>query len=246
MKINLQSNSGLISLINNYAQVLPIDANFIIPPDRSKYIHGVQAIPFDFYQKMWLDPLIQTFPYLSIHESVYDEIVEDKAKRYIDRKIAEQAVLVLSDNDLEQKEEILRRSFEIDISKHTNYEPQIDNKDDRGEVKSLAHIAVKGFLYFCSDDSNAIRLIERASELQTHLDQLHAVKAYDMIYFMLRMKMAEPGHLRTLYKYHYFLSKNDKRVNPSWGDFVNSMDSEYKGLIDQSTGKPTPLIGSEN
>lgn len=48
-----------------------------------------------------------------------------------------------------------REPFEDTMYPLTQYDPLLDNKDDRGEVKTLAYIAVKGLPYFAAHDSNA-------------------------------------------------------------------------------------------
>ena len=72
-------------------------------------------------------------------------------------------------------EKVLRDSIEAKIYPHTNYEPNIDNKDDRGEVKSLSFIAAKGLLYFAAHDNNVVQLIEKAEEWSIRLDNVQAI-----------------------------------------------------------------------
>ena len=54
-------------------------------------------------------------------------------------------ILVHKDSTLTAVEKVLCDTIESKIYPYTHYEPIIDNKDDRGEVKSLAFIAVKGY-----------------------------------------------------------------------------------------------------
>jgi len=168
MKINLaSSNPALKSIFNEPYQIITLDANLLIPPDRSKY--RVRAFPFNKYQQIWLDPIFETFPRLAIHEAVYEEIVSPSVKSYIDININKKPprLIIHRDSSLTTEEQILRNSIEEKIYPHTKYDPILDNKNDRGEVKSLSYIAVKGLLYFAAHDSNAIQLIEKA-ELIPH------------------------------------------------------------------------------
>ena len=60
MKVNASNkNKALIELIENPNATIFLDANFFIPPDRSKYIRNVRPLPFDQYSVIWLDPLFQ-------------------------------------------------------------------------------------------------------------------------------------------------------------------------------------------
>jgi hypothetical protein len=81
------------------------------------------------------------------------------------------------------EEQILRNSIEGKIYPLTKYDPMLDNKDDRGEVKSLSYIAVKGLPYFAAHDSNAIQLIEKAETWRTGLDNVQAIKMYELIFY---------------------------------------------------------------
>lgn len=242
MKVDLsQPNDALLSLIDNYAQILPIDANLLIPSDRSKVLGNQAVLDLVTYSKFWLNPLFKTFPYLAIHQAVYEEvIVKQELSRFIDEKISHQALIVLKDDELSDEEEAIRQSVEYKIAAFTKYEPEIDNKDDRGEVKSLAYIYVKDLIYFCSNDSNALRLVEHADKLETNLDSLITIRLYDIIYYLYKMHMAEFSHMRFMYKFHYLATSNEKNINPSWNDFKIGMDALYNSAVQTSTGKPTP------
>lgn len=237
-----RKNEALISLIDDFSQILPIDTNFLIPPDRSKTIKNVQPIPFKLFEKIWIKPLLQTFPYLSIHEAVYQEIHSSNILSYIDELIygTPPGIMMLRDPDLDIKEAAMRNTIEKKIAIHTNYDPIQDNKADRGEVKSLSHIAAKSLLYFCSHDSNALRLIDQADKLETNLDNVNALRTYEVLYYLIKMQMGNKEGFRTLYRYLYFLSPSDKKANPSWGDFINSMDELYDDDVQKSKNKPIP------
>lgn len=243
MKVELENqNKALLSLIDDYYQILPLDANLLIPSDRSK-VNATANLEFDFHRKIWLDPLFKTFPYLAIHQAVYDEVsVKPNLSGYIDQKIEQQVLILLKDEDLTVKEESIRKSVEKKIAAPTNYEPEIDNRDDRGEVKSLAHIYVKDLIYFCSNDSNALRLVDYAEKLETNLESMITIKLYEVMYYLYKMRMADPKEMRFLYKFHYYLTKFEKRANPNWGDFKSGMDMLYDNAVKVSTGKPTPLF----
>lgn len=243
MKVNLSHpNEALLSLIHNFTQVIPLDANILIPSDRTK-IASSAALTFDLYKKHWLDPLFKTFPYLAIHESVYEEVaVKPDLSVFVDQKIKQQLLILLKDSDLTPEEELVRKSVEQKIAAPTKYDPEIDNKDDRGEVKSLAYIYVKNLVYFCSHDSNALRLVDYADQLETNLESLQTLKLYDMIYYLYKMRMAPLQSMRFLYKFHYYLAPNEKTMNPGWNEFKTGMDQLYDMAIKQSKGKPEPLI----
>jgi len=135
------------------------------------------------------------------------------------------------DSTLTAVEKVLRDSIEAKIYPHTNYEPMIDNKDDRGEVKSLSYIAMKGLLYFAAHDNNAIQLIEKAEEWSTGLDNVQAIQMYELIYYLYAKGLGNNKSLRILYKYQYHLTDREKNTNPEWGAFTSQMNELYQDYI---------------
>ena len=184
MKISLIQNPALINIISDPLQIITLDANFLIPPSRKQLIN--RDINFEYFSKIWLDPIFKAFPNLAIHEAVYDELVEASSKKYITSKINDKppTIIIHKDSSLNETEKMLRDTIEEKIAIHTKYEPALDNKDDRGEVKALSFIAVKGLLYFAANDYNAIQLIEKSEVWSTGLDNVQAIKMYELIFYL--------------------------------------------------------------
>ncbi len=232
MKINLtHPNPAFISIIEAPKQIITLDANFLIAPDRSSITRI--GIRFEQFREIWLDPIFNVFPNLAIHEAVYDELIGISCQDYIDEKRDKKPpeIIIHKDGSLTGVEKILRDSIESRIASHTKYEPLLDNKDDRGEVKSLSYIAVKGLLYFAANDNNAIQLIEKSEEWSTGLDNVQAIKMYELIYYLHRNDLADKTAMKMLYKYQYYLTNCEKSTNPSWGDFTSSMDRLYESYF---------------
>lgn len=161
MKINLENpNPALISIIENPEQIITLDANFLIAPDRRPITK--RGIRFEQFTEIWLDPIFSAFPKLAIHEAVYDELVGISPQNYVEAKKDNDPpeIIIHMDSSLNEVEKVLRDAIETRISSHTKYEPLLDNKDDRGEVKSLSYIAVKGLLYFAANDRLDTRWIK--------------------------------------------------------------------------------------
>lgn len=178
MKVKLvEANPSLISILKNPNQIITLDANFLIPPNRTKITKRGFFLQF---KRVWLEPILTAFPLIAIHESVYDELVVANLREYVQALKDENPprIIIHSDTTLNEVERILRDSIEEKIYPHTNYDPKLNNKDDRGEVKSLSYIAVKGLLYFAAHDNNALQLIEKAEEWSTGLDNVKAIQMY--------------------------------------------------------------------
>ncbi len=114
-------------------------------------------------------------------------------------------------------ESLLRNTIEQRIYPYTKYDPEIDNKGDRGEVKSLSYIAVKELPYFAAYDNNALQLVEKAEKWFTGLDNVKAIHMFELIYYLCVKKIREiEKNLKMLYKYQYYLTELEKRTNPEW------------------------------
>jgi hypothetical protein len=227
----LTKNPALESLFIDPEQVITLDANFLIPPDRS--IHLIPGISFPQFQAIWLDPIFESFSHLAIHEAVRDELVSQDIKTFIQNKVNAKpsGIIIHEDSELTAVEHMLRDSIEARIYPHTRYDPQIDNRDDRGEVKPLAFIAVKALLYFAAHDYNAIQLVEKAESWSTGLDTVQAIKMSEIIFYLCVRTPSLRKSLRMLYKYQYHLTKSEKTTNPEWGSFIKSMESLYQPYL---------------
>ena len=202
MRVNLEkANLSLVSIFENPNQIITIDTNFLIPSDRRRYAR--KSFNFALFKKVWLEPIFNEFPKLAIHESVYDELVGMELRNYVENLRQENPpkIIIHFDSELTEIERLLRDTVESRIYPYTNYDPQIDNKDDRGEVKSLSYIAVKGLLYFAAHDNNALQLIEKAEEWSTGLDNVKAIHMFELIYYLYLKNKEDKKSLRMLYKY---------------------------------------------
>ncbi len=178
---------------------------------------------------LWLEPIFEAFSNLAIHEAVYNEFVLSSVRSYIDTKVRglPPRLIIHRDSLLTEEERMLRNSIEGKIYPLTKYEPLLDNKDDRGEVKSLAYIAVKGLIYFATHDSNTIQLIEKADKWMTGLDNVQVIKMYELIFYLYKTNKSDNKALRMLYKYQYYLTSHEKQRNPEWSQFINIMEALY-------------------
>lgn len=233
MKVDTKEvNPAFQSIIQNPGQKVFLDANFFIPPDRSE-VAKVRAYSFIDFKECWLIPLLSEFTGLAIHESVYDELVADSVKEYADEQTSciPSKLRIHYDSELSGLEEALRNTYINKIAVHSLYDPTRDNAKDRGEVRSLSFMAVKQFLYFAANDALPVRLIKDAAKLLTGLDDMQIVQMYELIYYLYKTGRYDNKALRILYKYQYYLTAGDKRINPEWGCFVEQMDLLYNGIL---------------
>lgn len=233
MKVDTKEvNPAFQSIIQNPGQKVFLDANFFIPPDRSD-VAKVRAYSFTDFKECWLIPLLSEFAGLAIHESVYDELVADSVKEYADEQTSciPSKLRIHYDSELSGLEEALRNTYINKIAVHSLYNPTRDNAKDRGEVRSLSFMAVKQFLYFAANDALPVRLIKDAAKLLTGLDDMQIVQMYELIYYLYKTGRYDNKALRILYKYQYYLTAGDKRINPEWGCFVEQMDLLYNGIL---------------
>lgn len=233
MKVNTKEiNPAFQSIIHNPGQKVFLDANFFIPPDRSGAAK-VRAYSFADFEKYWLIPLFTEFSGISIHESVYDELVADPVKNYADEQIRckPPRLKIHYDSELNRFETALRNTYMNKIAVHSLYNPTKDNAKDRGEVRSLSFMAVKQFLFFAANDALPVRLIKDAAKLETGLDDMQIVQMYELIYYLYKTDRYDKKALKILYKYQYHLTPGDKKWNPEWGCFIEQMDLLYHKIL---------------
>lgn len=227
-----EMNPALLNIIQDPSQKVFLDANFFIPPDRSSAAK-VKAYSFDDFKKCWLIPLLNEFDGLAIHESVYDELVSDHVRHYTDEQTSSDPpkLKIHYDSELNNVEAVMRNTYMNRIAVHSLYNPTRDNAKDRGEVRTLSFMAVKQFLLFAANDSLPVRLIKNAVELGTGLDDMQIVQMYELIYYLYKTNRYDKKALRILYKYQYYLTAGDKRVNPEWETFIEQMNILYDGKL---------------
>jgi len=228
MRVDVEKkNPALESLFADPEQTIFLDANFFIPPDRSRM--GTKPIPFLKFCEIWLDPIFDAFPNLAIHESVYHELVADAVKKYADERQSESPsrLRVYKDAELNEAEQALMQAYIAKLAEYSQYIPERDNAKDRGEVRSLSFMAVKRFLYFAANDTLPMNLIRKADELHTGLDEMELLEMYDVIYYLYCVGKYPTEGLRLLYKYEYYLTKQEKKMNLAWGEFIEKMNALY-------------------
>jgi len=203
MRVNIDTkNAALCALFEHPEQTIFLDANFFIPPDRSCV--GARAIAFEKYKKIWLEPIFDAFPNLAVHESVHNELVLDSVRIYANAKESEipSKLKIYYDHTLSSTEQSLLQTYIWKIAPFSKYIPEKDNAKDRGEIKSLSYMAVKGFLYFAANDNLPKLLIRSANELHTGLDDMGLFEMYDVIYYLYQTEKYDNKSLKLLYKYH--------------------------------------------
>ena len=233
MKVDTNEvNPAFQSIIQNPSQKVFLDANFFIPPDRSD-VAKVKAYSFNDFKECWLIPLLNEFAGVAIHESVYDELVAESVKNFADEQKDENPpkLTIHYDSELTNAEEALRNTYINIIAVHSLYNPTRDNSKDRGEVRSLSFMAVKQYLFFAANDALPVRLIKDAAKLGTGLDDMQVVQMYELIYYLYKADRYDKKALRILYKYQYYLTSGDKKVNPEWGSFIEKMDLLYNEMF---------------
>lgn len=230
MRVNLsRKNIGFEKILNNDFDEFLIDANIFMPPDRSRENRAIKPVSFEYYKENWLNPFIEAFKPVGIHEAVYGEFQMNSVKGFVDEQLKsnDPGVWICEDSKLTEEENIIRSTIEEAIAKNTNYKPALNNSDDKGEVKSLAYIATKNILYFCSHDANAIRLIEDAERLDTCLEGVSAIQPYEIMYYFIKNNIGNIKAIKNFYKYMYRLTDKEKEYNPEWSKFVEKMDVLY-------------------
>ena len=122
MKVDLSvPNPGFQALRENNEHLIVVDANFFLPPNRSRIAAHAQY-SFELYRDVWIAPMHRCFPNLAIHETVLSELVDHKPSQFANARIhatSEPRLLLLRDNDLTEMEDAVRNTKEQIIAKYT-------------------------------------------------------------------------------------------------------------------------------
>ena len=221
-----RKNFALLKLIADPSATVFLDANILIPPDRSRI--GVKPFDFEEYRQYWLEPLFEIFSGLAVHESVRAEFVDLRVNAFAKEKESEHKLTEHFTSSLTPEEFECFNSRVGMLAQFSEYSPERDNKKDRGEILSLSYMATKKYLYFAANDDLPRRLIEDAEKLNTGLDDMEFLHSFDVIYYLAHTGKYDKKGLRILYKYLYYLTPSEKRTNPSWDDFIHQMDELYQ------------------
>ena len=138
MRVDVEKkNPALESLFTDPEQTIFLDANFFIPPDRSRM--GTKPIPFLKFCEIWLDPIFDAFPNLAIHESVYHELVADAVKKYADERQSESPshLRVYKDAELNEAEQALMQACSCRKQDRTGLHV-LQTEDSRRALQELA------------------------------------------------------------------------------------------------------------
>lgn len=101
MKVDAKtSNPNFCALLGNSALPLLLDANILIPPDRSSLSSRFRPVSYAGYLAHWLEPLALHFPGLCVHEAVRDEICKKEEKDALDGLILKHSIPLVSDSSL--------------------------------------------------------------------------------------------------------------------------------------------------
>ena len=161
-----KSNCVLQELLKGNKQDIFIDANIIIPPDRKK-LGAQHAFDFHSYKSMWLIPIRDHIKTLYIHESAMDEIVEDNLRDFI--VSCDSNFIEKSNSELSPYELYVMGTYIDKLSVFSEYNPEIDNSKDRGEILTLSYMATKGYSILSSCDGLVMNLIEKLDSSKTNL-----------------------------------------------------------------------------
>lgn len=150
MDVNTSAvNPGFLKMLKDPEETLVVDANFYIPPDRTN-LGARSSYSFEEFQNIWIEPMHRLFPNIAAHEAVIQELVTSASARLTEAFVSASEppkLMVLSESSLSPWEQAICRQKEVLIARYTQYVPGLDNKDDRGEVKTLAYMGTVGLLF---------------------------------------------------------------------------------------------------
>jgi hypothetical protein len=132
---------------------------------------------------------------------------------------------VFNDESLSYNEQILRNTIESEIGNCISYSALYNEKQDRGEIKTLSFMAVKEYKYLVSNDNDCVIIV------RNKLPNCSIIFTYELIYLLSEIYPKKAEDLRKLYRFLYYSISKDKQHNPSRSDFKTKMSILYKSSL---------------
>lgn len=153
---------------------------------------------FENMKKMFIQPLLECFTDIYIHEEVYREL-DDESRRFVDTYLGRNVTLV-GEGDLYGKDPKYTTIFN-NIANHELVNYVRGQSKDCGEVYSLAYAAYHNMNYFCSKEimvDNVAHELEDLKDIDIITFDIILLSAY--VYYAEKNDNSNSKGLKSMYK----------------------------------------------
>ena len=153
---------------------------------------------FENMKKMFIEPLLESFKDIYIHEEVYREL-DEESRSFVDMYVGRNVTLV-NEGDLYGRDPKYTTIFN-NIAKHELINYVRGQSKDRGEVYSLAYAAYYNMNYFCSKEimvDNVAYDLEDLKDVDIITFDIILLSAY--VYYAERNDNSISKGLKSMYK----------------------------------------------
>ena len=211
----------MFRFLQSNKKILIGDANFFIPIGRND-INKPRQLSREQHLKHILDPFLSLVDKVYVQKSVIEEILDNKIVEHLQTS---SKVEIIDYDSLDDNEKTMFNTIEAIVAPMTDYNPNIKRSKDKGEVHSISHGALLNLDFMITHDLGAVSILSEES-VQVYTGSLRAIMLYEIIYY-LSLTEEDTRVLKAVYKLMYYYTKNEKSINPSWGEFIELMNNTY-------------------
>lgn len=153
---------------------------------------------FENMKKMFIEPLLESFTDIYIHEEVYREL-DEESRSYVDTYLGRNVTLV-GEGDLYGRDPKYTSIFN-NIANHELVNYVRGQSKDCGEVYSLAYAAYHNMNYFCSKEimvDNVAHELEDLKDVDIITFDIILLSAY--VYYAKKADNSNSKGLKSMYK----------------------------------------------
>ena len=173
---------------------------------------------FENMKKMFIEPLLDSFKDIYIHEEVYREL-DEESRNFVDTYLGRNVTLV-SEGDLYGRDPKYTTIFNS-IASHELVNYVRGQSKDRGEVYSLAYAAYHNMNYFCSKEimvDNVAHELEALKDIDIITFDIILLSAY--VYYAEKNDNSNSKGLKSMYKKYCADVIKRRRLPPTLREYI--------------------------
>lgn len=175
---------------------------------------------FENMKKMFIEPLLESFTDIYIHEEVYKEL-DEESRSFVDTYLGRNVTLV-SEGDLYGRDPKYTTIFN-NIATHELVNYVRGQSKDCGEVYSLAYAAYHNMNYFCSKEimvDNVAHELEDLKDVDIITFDIILLAAY--VYYAERSDNSNSKGLKSMYKKYCADVIKRHRLPATLGEYIKA------------------------
>ena len=175
---------------------------------------------FENMKKMFIQPLLESFTDIYIHEEVYREL-DDESRSFVDTYLGRNVTLV-SEGDLYGRDPKYTTIFN-NIANHELVNYVRGQSKDCGEVYSLAYAAYHNMNYFCSKEIMVDNVAHELADLKdVDIISFDIILLSAYVYYAEKNDKSNSKALKSMYKKYCPDVIKRHKLPPTLGEYIRA------------------------